>query len=85
MKPRLPITSHGKVASVGVATKAPRRTKPLVWTGDSTCFDDLRYSGGSVYATFTDGTQYIYPSSKAEAREWFQDESVGKYFNAFIR
>jgi hypothetical protein len=55
---------------------------------DSTCFSDLRYSAsaGGVYATFAkDGSQYFYPLSRAEAREWFEDDSLGGFFNAEVR
>lgn len=64
-----------------------RRGKPLVWDGDSECFSDLRYSpsAGGVYATFArDGSQYFYPMSRAEAKDWFGDD-VGRVFNAEIR
>jgi|SRR5579864_5385851 len=63
-----------------------RRSKPLVADiADSTCFDDLRYSGGTVYATFTDGSQYTYDMDRSEARDFFDADSLGGYFNAFIR
>lgn len=65
----------------------PRRKPPLVWDGDSECFSDLRYSpsAGGVYATFArDGSQYFYPMSRAEARDWFNDD-VGRVFNSEIR
>jgi hypothetical protein len=68
----------------------PRRSKPLVWSGTSSCFSDLRWSsnsgnGGAVFATFKDGSQYVYPMSRAEARDWFEDQSVGQTFNESIR
>jgi hypothetical protein len=64
-----------------------RKSKPLVADTDgSTCFDDLRYSKGVVYATFTDGSQYTYDDlSRSEARDFFDADSLGGYFNAFIR
>lgn len=67
------------------ANSNKRRGKPLVWNGDSTCFSDLRFKDGIVYATFTDGSQYAYAMSKADAREWFKDKSVGTFFNFNIR
>jgi hypothetical protein len=54
---------------------------------DSACFDELVFSqsAGGVYATFAkDGSQYFYPMSRADAREWFDDD-LGRYFNAVIR
>jgi hypothetical protein len=63
-----------------------RRNKPLVADTDgSTCFADLRYSNGIVFATFTDGTQYEYDMSRSEARDFFDDDSLGGYFNAYVR
>jgi hypothetical protein len=64
----------------------PRRGKPLVWEGDSECFDDLRYSpsAGGVYATFNDGSQYFYGMSRAEAKSWFNSD-VGRTFNKEIK
>ena len=62
-----------------------KKQKPLVYDGASKCFVDLRWSGGQVFATFTDGSQYSYPMSRAEAADWFNDESVGGYFNDLVR
>lgn len=58
-------------------------------TSMSTCFDDLVYSrkDGGVYADFarpTIGT-WFYPMSRADAQEWFESDSLGSFFNAFIR
>jgi hypothetical protein len=50
----------------------------------SSCFDDLRFKDGTVYATFTDGTQYEYDMDKSEAQDWFDDD-LGGYFNAMVR
>lgn len=61
----------------------------LSWNGDSDCFDALLYSksSGGVIATFSGPTagDWFYPMSKADARDWFNADSVGEYFNAFIR
>ena len=63
-----------------------RRSKPLVADTDgSTCFTDLRYSGGFAYGTFTDGTSYSWPCSASEFKEWRDDNSLGGYFNENIR
>jgi len=53
----------------------------------SECFDELVYSqsAGGVFAVFSkDGSQYFYPLSRSEAKEWFDDD-LGRYFNAVIR
>jgi hypothetical protein len=62
-------------------TATRSRAKPLVWNGSSDCFSDLRYSRGEVWATFRDGSQYQYPATRAEARDFFASPSVGKTFN----
>ncbi|MGD0332971.1 MAG: hypothetical protein ABSA90_06905 [Xanthobacteraceae bacterium] len=54
---------------------------------DSACFDELVYSqsAGGVFATFAkDGSQYFYPMSRSDAKEWFDDD-LGRFFNAVIR
>lgn len=76
------------------APRAPHRTpsgrasraKIIEPDLNSKCFSDLAYSGGEVVATFArDGSTYTYPMSKREALEWFDDESAGQFFNAFVR
>lgn len=73
---------------------APLKSEPhynrqtLVADQASSCFDDLRYSqsAGGVFATFAkDGSSYFYPMSRADAVEWFDDESLGEYFNEVVR
>jgi len=54
--------------------------------GDSSCFDDLRWKGGTAYATFAkDGEQYEYDMSRADFKDWIESGSLGGYFNANIR
>jgi hypothetical protein len=39
-----------------------------------------------VFATFyKGGDTYFYPMSRADAQDWFDDDSLGEYFNAFVR
>jgi hypothetical protein len=67
-------------------TATRSRAKPLIFSGDSECFIDLRFSRGSVFATFAkDGSQYSYEMSRADAKEWFTSDSVGKFFNEEVR
>ena len=62
------------------------RAKVLTCTTPSTCFEDLRYFKGNVFAVFAkDGSSYTYPCTLAQAREWFSDPSPGGYFNDQIR
>lgn len=72
-----------------MATKSPRRSKPIVWDGDSDVFSDLRYSksAGGTYATFIRGGQYFYEMSRADAKEWLIDnaDGAGEFFNKYVR
>jgi len=55
-------------------------------TSDSTCFDVLSYRDGIVTAIFTDGSEYQYDGfTLADAEDWFDDDSLGGYFNSEIR
>ncbi len=68
--------------------KRPSRAKTLVAdTSGSECFDSLTYKNGAVTASFIGpaaGT-WEYSMSLAEAREWFNSDSLGGYFNDEIR
>jgi len=66
--------------------RSHHKQKPLIAdTSDSACFDDLRYANGQVFATFSkDGSQYSYPMSRQDAKEWF-DSDLGRYFNENVR
>jgi hypothetical protein len=70
-------------------TPAPRksRAKTLVAdTSGSACFDDLRYRDGTVTAVFAkNGAEYEYDMSLADAREWFDSDSLGEFFNSEVR
>lgn len=58
-------------------------------TGDSECFDDLYYdkASGTVVASFIGPSSGVweYPMSRADAKDWFGADSLGGYFNAFVR
>ena len=69
---------------------AKTRSKPIIWDGNSTVFDDLRYSksAGGVYATFArDGSQYFYSLDRSSAKEWLIDnaDQAGEFFNKYVR
>ncbi|HWX26622.1 MAG TPA: hypothetical protein VNZ53_04180 [Steroidobacteraceae bacterium] len=52
----------------------------------SKCFDELIYEDGVVTAVFAkDGSEYPYEMTRQEAKEWFEDESLGGYFNDVVR
>jgi hypothetical protein len=63
------------------------RAKTIVAdVGDSECFTDLRFRNGEAFATFArDGSSYSYEMSRADFREWMDADSLGKFFNSFIR
>ncbi len=67
-----------------VQPKRSRAKTIVADTSDSSCFSDLRFKGGTVYATFTDGSQYEYDVDRATFKEWI-DDSLGGFFNAEIR
>jgi hypothetical protein len=56
-------------------------------TSDSTCFDSLVYQNGVVTASFIGPGAgiYDYDVTLAEAREWFDDPSLGGFFNDNIK
>lgn len=64
-----------------------RPNRPLEWDGESTCFADLQYDAdaGGVYADFHRGGTYFYEMSRSDARQWFEDDSAGGYFNDVVR
>jgi len=69
------------------AANNKRRSKPLIWDGDSECFSDMRYSAsaGGVFVTFErDGYQDFIEMDRAEAKDWF-DGDVGRIYNAEYR
>jgi hypothetical protein len=73
---------------IGDNVRQPKRSRSktiVADTGGSKCFADLRYKNGTVFATFTDGSQYEYPLSRSDALDWFDDDSLGGYFNAMVR
>ena len=74
-------------ATPGVGDNSKRRRKPVIWDGDSECFDDLRYSpsAGGVFATFLKGGgQYFYPMSARTQRNGSVEygDVTGEFFNA---
>ena len=68
--------------------KRASRAKTLVAdTSGSECFDSLVYRDGTVTASFIGPAagEWRYDMSLAEAREWFNSDSLGGYFNDEIR
>jgi hypothetical protein len=67
-------------------TRSHHKRVTVVADADSTCFDDVRWSGGVAYATFLrDGYQIEIEMSKAEFAEWADSGSLGGYYNAVLR
>ena len=68
--------------------KRPSRAKTLeADTSGSSCFESLTYRDGTVVASFANPTigEWTYDMSLKDAREWFNDESLGGYFNDNVR
>jgi hypothetical protein len=86
------IARAGRAAGIAApkATPAKRasRAKTLVAdTSGSECFASLTYQDGTVTADFIGPTAGIweFDMSLSEAREWFDSDSLGGYFNDEIR
>ena len=87
-KPAVPRTMEKITTPLTKEAHYTRNQGSLTADQASTCFDDLRYSqsAGGVFATFAkDGSSYFYPMSRADAQRWFDDDSLGEYFNAIVR
>ena len=68
--------------------KRPSRAKTLVAdVSGSECFDSLTYKDGTVTASFIGPAAGVweYDMTLAEAREWFNSDSLGGYFNDEVR
>jgi hypothetical protein len=71
-------------------TPAPRpsRAKELkADTSGSTCFDSLTFKNGVVTASFANPTIGVweYEMSRSDAKEWFDSDSLGEFFNSEVR
>jgi hypothetical protein len=82
-----------RAARVAIAQPKPpakRATRAKTLTADtsgSSCFDALTYKNGVVRASFigpASGT-WEYEMSRADAKEWFDDASLGGFFNENVR
>lgn len=69
------------------AKRASRSKTVVADTSGSTCFDSLTYKDGTVTASFIGPAagEWDFDMSLAEAREWFNDDSLGGYFNDNIK
>jgi hypothetical protein len=56
-------------------------------TSGSECFSALTFKNGVVSATFANPTvgTWEYEMSRADAKEWFDDASLGSFFNENVR
>jgi hypothetical protein len=85
------ISDNMKQSEAGRHKQKPKSVRGgyLVAMQDSTCFSDLVYSSkdGGVFASFIGpgAGDYFYPMSRADAKAWFDDSSLGAFFNAFVR
>lgn len=81
-----------QVAQTDAVLKPPpkraSRAKTLVAdTSGSTCFDSLVYKDCVVVASFIGPAAGVweYAMSRADAKAWFSDASLGGYFNDEVR
>ena len=68
--------------------KRPTRAKEMkADTSGSSCFDSLTFKNGVVTASFANPTvgEWTYEMSRADAREWFDSDSLGGFFNDNVR
>jgi hypothetical protein len=80
--------AQGIVQPKPPTAKRASRAKTLVAdSSGSTCFDSLVYRNGVVTASFIGPAagEWDFDVSLAEAREWFDDPSLGGYFNDNIK
>jgi len=66
----------------------PKSARVLVWTGcqraSQICAIARRKRGLCDLPSWGE-VQYFYSMSRAEAREWFDDDSAGWFFNSYVR
>jgi len=69
------------------AKRASRVKELKADTSASSCFDSLTFKNGVVRASFIGPAAGVweYPMSRADAKEWFDDASLGGYFNDNVR
>jgi hypothetical protein len=75
-------------AAKPTAKRASRAKTLVADTSNSSCFDSLVYQDGTVTASFANPTVGVWEYdgfTLAEAREWFNDDSLGGYFNDNVR
>lgn len=66
-------------APKGHSSKRPRLL--VADTSGSTAFSDIRWKGGQVFYTFTNGYAYSDPMDKATYRDWQGSDSLGEWWN----
>jgi hypothetical protein len=69
------------------AKRASRAKELKADTSGSTCFSAAKFKNGVLSLTFANPTvgTWEYEMSRAEAKEFFDSESLGGYFNDNIR
>jgi hypothetical protein len=69
------------------AKRASRAKELVADCSGSTCFNSLRYKNGVVTADFVGPASGVweYEMSRADAKKWFDDASLGGFFNDNIR
>ena len=69
------------------AKRASRAKELTADTSGSTCFSAAKFKNGVLSLTFANPTigTWEYEMSRAEAKEFFDSDSLGSYFNENIR
>ena len=86
------VARAAQAAQLNAEVKPPAKRKSRAQTlsadtSGSSCFASLEYSDGTVVASFANPTigDWDYEMSLKDAREWFNDESLGGFFNDNVR
>jgi hypothetical protein len=69
------------------AKRPSRATELKADVSGSSCFTSLKFRNGVVTAVFANPTigTWQYEMSRADAKEWFDSESLGGFFNDEVR
>lgn len=52
---------------------------------DSSCFSEAYWRAGQLYLTFWNGYQDIVPCDRTTAEDFAQADSLGSYYNQFLK
>jgi hypothetical protein len=73
------LKANAPAPKAGHNSKRPRAL--VIDTSGSSAFDDIRWKGGEVFYTFTNGYGYSDAMDKATFRDWQAANSLGEWWN----